>query len=103
MVNSRTTAAAMERSTTPSDTSIPGVRPEVQVLDTPHPRDLKRAYEELRVKYQRASTALATAAHDLRTPLAVISGYVELLIHEKLGPITEKQHTVLEDMQVSSI
>ena len=68
-----------------------------------HPRDLRRAYDELRIQYQRASTALATAAHDLRTPLAVISGYVELLINGKLGPINEKQHVVLEDMQVSSV
>jgi len=67
------------------------------------PRDLKRAYDELRVQYQRASTALATAAHDLRTPLAVIAGYVDLLINEKLGPVNEKQHVVLEDMQISSI
>lgn len=67
-----------------------------------HPRDLKRAYDELRVQYQRCATALATAAHDLRTPLAVISGYVELLINQKLGPLTDKQQRVLEDMQVSS-
>lgn len=67
-----------------------------------HPRDLKRAYDELRVQYQRCATALATAAHDLRTPLAVISGYVELLVNGKLGPINEKQQHVLEDMQVSS-
>src|SRR4051812_23797901 len=67
-----------------------------------HPRDLKRAYDELRVQYQRCATALATAAHDLRTPLAVISGYVELLVNHKLGPLTEKQQHVLEDMQVSS-
>ena len=74
---------------------------EEQNLQQPH--DLRRAYDELRVQYQRASTALATAAHDLRTPLAVISGYVELLINEKLGPLNEKQHVVLEDMQTSSI
>lgn len=67
-----------------------------------HPRDLKRAYDELRVQYQRCATALATAAHDLRTPLAVISGYVELLVNGKLGDITEKQQHVLEDMQVST-
>lgn len=67
-----------------------------------HPRDLKRAYDELRIQYQRCATALATAAHDLRTPLAVISGYVELLVNGKLGPINEKQQHVLEDMQVSS-
>ncbi len=68
-----------------------------------HPRDLKRAYDELRVQYQRCATALATAAHDLRTPLAVISGYLELLVNEKLGSVNEKQKRVLEDMQVSSV
>jgi signal transduction histidine kinase len=67
-----------------------------------HPHDLKRAYDELRVQYQRCATALATAAHDLRTPLAVIAGYVELLIDKKLGPLTEKQQHVLDDMQVSA-
>jgi signal transduction histidine kinase len=64
--------------------------------------DLRQAYQNLQVQYQRASTALATAAHDLRTPLAVISGYLELLVQEKLGPLNEKQQTVLKDMQASS-
>jgi two-component system NtrC family sensor kinase len=66
-----------------------------------HPLDLKVAYEELRIRYQHCSTALATAAHDLRTPLAVIAGYVELLSNGKLGSLNEKQHRVLEDMQAS--
>ena len=73
-----------------------------EVKIEPHPQDLKRAYDELRVQYQRCATALATAAHDLRTPLAVIAGYIELLAGRKLGPLTEKQEHVLEDMQVSS-
>jgi len=67
------------------------------------PQDLRRAYDELRVQYQRCSAALATAAHDLRTPLAVVSGYIELLISGKLGSLNEKQQRVLEDMQVSSV
>lgn len=75
--------------------------PNLFIADT-SPRDLKRAYDELRVQYQRCATALATAAHDLRTPLAVISGYVELLVNGKLGLLNEKQQRVLEDMQASS-
>jgi signal transduction histidine kinase len=68
----------------------------------PPPSDLKAAYLELRGQYQRCATALATAAHDLRTPLAVISGYVELFVSGKLGNLDAKQQRVMEDMQVSS-
>ena len=34
--------------------------------------------------------------------LAVISGYVELLVTGKLGNLNEKQQRVMEDMHVSS-
>src|SRR3954464_1843852 len=98
----------MTASTTSPSSSV-GVSSPSPVLRDPdtggldgHPADLKRAYDDLRVQYQRCATALATAAHDLRTPLAVISGYVELLVNGRLGSVNEKQQRVLEDMQVSS-
>lgn len=104
MANSQTTPANMSQFSPDDEAPYPALRPSgADDLELQQPRDLRRAYDELRIQYQRASTALATAAHDLRTPLAVISGYVELLIKEKLGPLNEKQHVVLEDMQVSSI
>jgi signal transduction histidine kinase len=90
-------------STVPSKADVSATDDAVLAAIEPNPHDLKRAYDELRVQYQRCATALATAAHDLRTPLAVIAGYVELLINQKLGPLTEKQQHVLEDMQVSSV
>ncbi len=62
---------------------------------------LLRAHRQLQEQYQRCSQALATAAHDLRTPLAVISGYIELLLSGKLGELNERQQRVLEDMQSS--
>jgi signal transduction histidine kinase len=65
-------------------------------------QDLLHAYEELQENYQRCAQALATAAHDLRTPLAVVSGYIELLMSGKLGPLTDRQTRCLEDMHSSS-
>lgn len=65
-------------------------------------RDLLLAYEQVQEQLQRCSSALATAAHDLRTPLAVISGYVELLLSKKLGPLNEKQQRIVEEMNSSS-
>jgi signal transduction histidine kinase len=50
---------------------------------------------------QRTHQALATAAHDLKTPLTILGGYIELLMDEDLGPLTEKQRTVLDDMHRS--
>lgn len=49
-------------------------------------------------RLQRTTTALASAAHDLKTPLAIVSGYVEVLRGEKLGPLNERQREVLRDM-----
>ena len=45
--------------------------------------------------------ALSAAAHDLKTPIAVLSGYVDLLLSEKLGELTERQREILQEMQSS--
>jgi signal transduction histidine kinase len=63
--------------------------------------DLQRAYSELQQRFQRTTNALGSAAHDLKTPLAILNGYVELLQSEKLGPLNERQRDVLGDMQAS--
>jgi signal transduction histidine kinase len=41
---------------------------------------------------------LASAAHDLKTPLSILNGYVEMLQSEKLGSLNERQREVLRDM-----
>jgi signal transduction histidine kinase len=63
--------------------------------------DLPQAYSELQQRFQRTTNALGSAAHDLKTPLAILNGYVELLQSEKLGPLNARQREVLSDMQSS--
>src|SRR5229473_5270515 len=58
-------------------------------------------YSQLRERYLRTTNALGSAAHDLKTPLAILNGYVELLQSEKLGPLNARQREVLGDMQSS--
>ena len=55
----------------------------------------------MRERFQRTTNALASAAHDLKTPLSILNGYVELLQSEKLGPLSDRQRDVLRDMQTS--
>ena len=47
--------------------------------------------------------ALATAAHELKTPLGVMDGYLHLLLAEKLGPLTNKQVEVLTEIQENGL
>jgi signal transduction histidine kinase len=47
--------------------------------------------------------ALATAAHELKTPLAIMAGYLQLLLAQRLGPLTPKQVEVLTEMQESGV
>ncbi|MFL5606116.1 MAG: PAS domain-containing protein [Gemmatimonadaceae bacterium] len=47
------------------------------------------------------TTFLATMSHELRTPLNVLGGYLDLLMLELRGPLTDAQRTDLERMQRS--
>ncbi|HST00021.1 MAG TPA: HAMP domain-containing sensor histidine kinase, partial [Terriglobales bacterium] len=69
--------------------------------DVPAPENLLQEYKDLRERFQRTTNALASAAHDLKTPLSILNGYVELLHSEKLGPLSERQREVLQDMRDS--
>src|SRR5579864_7007633 len=71
--------------------------------DVPSPENLLQEYTELRARFQRTTNALASAAHDLKTPLSILNGYVELLQSEKLGPLSERQREVLRDMRTSGL
>src|ERR1700739_2889371 len=64
-------------------------------------QDLLQDYSQLQERFQRTTNALASAAHDLKTPLAILNGYIELLQSEKLGHLNERQREVIRDMQSS--
>jgi signal transduction histidine kinase len=59
---------------------------------------LAKELEQIRDRFCRTTNALASAAHDLKTPLAILNGYIELLQSEKLGPLNERQREVMKDM-----
>ncbi len=59
---------------------------------------LAKELEQLRDRFRRTTNALASAAHDLKTPLAILNGYIELLQSEKLGSLNERQREVMKDM-----
>jgi signal transduction histidine kinase len=67
----------------------------------PSPADVLKAYTDLQERFQRTTNALGSAAHDLKTPLSILNGYVELLQSEKLGPLNGRQREVLGDMKSS--
>lgn len=89
--------AEMKAATELCPTAIPGR----ECPDTSCHQDLLQEYSQLRERFQRTTNALASAAHDLKTPLAILNGYVELLQSEKLGSLNERQRDVLRDMYSS--
>jgi signal transduction histidine kinase len=59
--------------------------------------ELLSAFQQLQEQSRRRTVALGTAAHQLKTPLAIIAGYVELLLTRKAGPLNERQRQILEE------
>ena len=60
--------------------------------------DITSDLEQMRDRLRKTATALASAAHDLKTPLAILNGYIELFQSQKLGPLNERQREVMGDM-----
>jgi signal transduction histidine kinase len=64
-------------------------------------QDLLEAQGHLEEELHRRALALATLAHEIKNPLAIVSGYVEMLLTRKVGPLTERQRKILEETQVN--
>jgi len=81
-----------------------GLQPTVQELLQEREityRNLLAAYLKLQEVNRQKTVFLASAAHELKTPLAVIKGYYDLLLTASLGKLTEKQKDILEESKES--
>lgn len=65
--------------------------------------ELQKALERVSELSQLKSNFIANISHELRTPLTHIKGYIELLISESLGAITEEQRHALQISQQSTV
>jgi signal transduction histidine kinase len=59
--------------------------------------------EQLKHEIFQRTLLLASAAHELKTPLAVIAGYADFLLGDYAGPLNEQQRTVLTEMQHNTL
>src|SRR5271157_3099103 len=76
----------------PSETATP--------VTSPY-QDLLGVHGQLEEEIHRRALALATLAHEIKNPLAIISGYVEMLLSRKVGPLTERQRKILEETRTN--
>jgi signal transduction histidine kinase len=64
-------------------------------------RNLLAAYLRLQEVNRQKTVFLASAAHELKTPLAVMKGYYDLLLSGSLGKLTERQRDILQESKES--
>ncbi len=57
---------------------------------------LRSVNEELRKLDEMKSNLLGNVSHELQTPLVSIRGYTEMILRERLGPVTDEQGKGLE-------
>lgn len=64
-------------------------------------RNLLAAYLRLQEVNRQKTVFLASAAHELKTPLAVMKGYYDLLLSGSLGRLSDKQSEILAESKES--
>ena len=65
-------------------------------------QELQKALERVSELSQLKANFISNISHELRTPLTHIKGYVELLVTESLGAITDEQRHALQVSQQST-
>jgi len=63
--------------------------------------ELLKTIARLQEQVRQRTVTLAAAAHELRTPLAIVFGYIELLLTGKPGPLGARQREILEEAQAN--
>jgi signal transduction histidine kinase len=82
----------------------PADQPTVQALQQEREityRNLLAAYLRLQEVNRQKTVFLGSAAHELKTPLAVIKGYYDLLLSDSLGRLNDKQRDILQESKDS--
>ncbi len=64
--------------------------------------ELQKALERVSELSQLKANFVSNVSHELRTPLTHIKGYIELLVSESLGSITDEQRHALQVSQQST-
>lgn len=64
-------------------------------------RNLLAAYLRLQEVNRQKTVFLGSAAHELKTPLAVMKGYYDLLLSGSLGKVSERQREILQESKES--
>jgi signal transduction histidine kinase len=64
-------------------------------------RNLLAAYLRLQEVNRQKTVFLASAAHELKTPLAVMKGYYDLLLSGSLGKLEDRQREMLQESKES--
>lgn len=63
---------------------------------------MARAQSQPESQQSRHALDLASAAHELKTPLAIMAGYIDLLLGQSCGPLSDAQKKILNEMQVNA-
>jgi len=58
---------------------------------------LLQSHTQSEQEIHQRTMALAALAHEIKNPLAIISGYVDLLLEQKAGPLTDLQRKMLNE------
>jgi len=64
--------------------------------------ELQEALQRVSELSQLKANFISNISHELRTPLTHVKGYIELLVSESLGPISEEQKHALQVSQQAS-